>query len=148
MTDFINFEANDVGDVDDDFIDKCEPQTVSDNEYIDDENQIDDNVEDCYAFTNACRSVEDAMQDSLLESDSTESQPNEMSNYCNDNYDPNSVQMSKFRDSAKRNEEFMCNLLCPHGFKNQDSFYYAILYAIRYQFKNKKDVCQNEDQLK
>ena len=64
MTDFLNFEANDVGDVDDDFIDRCEPQTVSDNEYIDDENQIDDNVEDCYAFTNACRSVEDAMQDS------------------------------------------------------------------------------------
>ena len=26
--------------------------------------------------------------------------------------------------------------------------YYAILYAICYQFKNKKDDCQNEDHLK
>ena len=42
----------------------------------------------------------------------------------------------------------MCTILCPHGFENQDSFYNAILYAIRYQLKNKKDVCQNEDQPK
>ena len=32
--------------------------------------------------------------------------------------------------------------------KNQDSFYYAILYAIHYQLKNKRDVCQNDKQLK
>ena len=101
MTDFIIFEADDVDDVNDDFIDECEPQTVNDNEFINDETQIDDNVEDYYAFTNVCRSVEDAMQDSFLEWDSSESQPNDMSNYCNDNYDPNFEQMSKFRDSAK-----------------------------------------------
>ena len=35
-----------------------------------------------------------------------------------------------------------------YSLENQDSFYYAILWAIPYQFKNKKDVCQNEDQLK
>ena len=66
MTDFINFEADGVDDVDGDFIGDCEPQTVTDNEFIDDETQIDDNVEDHYAFTNVCRSVEDAMQDSFL----------------------------------------------------------------------------------
>ena len=42
----------------------------------------------------------------------------------------------------------MLTLLCPHGLENQDSFYYAILYAIWYQFKNKKSECQNENQLK
>ena len=35
---------------------------------------FDDNVEDYYAFTNICRSAEDAMQDSFLELDSSESQ--------------------------------------------------------------------------
>ena len=90
MTDFINFEADDVDDVDDGFIDEGEPQTVSDNEFSDDETEIDNNVEDYYAFTNICRSIKDAMQDSFLESYSSESQLNEVSNYCNDNYDPNS----------------------------------------------------------
>ena len=57
MAGFIKFEADDVnGDV----IDNCDQaaQTVSDKEFIDDETQIDDNMEDYYAFTNACRSVE------------------------------------------------------------------------------------------
>ena len=71
-----------------------------------------------------------------------------MCNYCAHNYDPNSEQIEKFRDSAKLIEELMRTLLCPHSLKNQDSFYYAILYAFRYQLKNKKDVCQNEDHLK
>ena len=57
MTDFINFEADDV---DDDFIDGCELQTVSDNEFIDDETQIDNNLEDYYAFTNVFRSAGNA----------------------------------------------------------------------------------------
>ena len=114
---------------------------VSDNEFIDDETQIDNNLEDYYAFTNVFRSAEDAMQDSFLDSDSSESQPNEVSNYCNDNYDPKSEQIDKFRVSAKRIEEFMHTLLSPHSLKNQDSFYYAILYAIHYQLKNKRDVC-------
>ena len=54
MTDFINYEADD----DDVVIDDCEPeaQTVSDNEFIDDEFQIYINIEDYYACTNVCRS--------------------------------------------------------------------------------------------
>ena len=102
MTDFINFEEDDVDDIDDDFIDECEPKTVSDDDFID-----DDNVQNYYAFTNVCRSVEDTMQDSFLEFDSSESQPNEVSNYCNDNYNPSSKQISKFRDSAKQIEEYV-----------------------------------------
>ena len=49
MADFIKFEADDVnGDV----IDNCDQaaQTVSDKEFIDDETQIDDNMEDYYAL--------------------------------------------------------------------------------------------------
>ena len=86
MTDFINFEADD----DDVVIDDCEPeaQTVSDNEFIDDESQIYINIEDYYACINVCRSFEDAMQDSFLKSDSNESQlQHEVNNYSNDNSD-------------------------------------------------------------
>ena len=66
IADFINFDADDV---DDGGINKCGPaaQTVSDNEFIDDEIQIDKNI-DYYAFTNVCGSVQDAMQGSFLES--------------------------------------------------------------------------------
>ena len=40
------------------------------------------------------------MQETFLESDSRESQ-HEVNNYCNDNYDPISEQINKFRDSTK-----------------------------------------------
>ena len=122
-------------------------QTVSDNEFIDDKTQIDENIEDYYTLANVSRSIEDAMQDSFLESDSSESH-HEVNNYCDDNYNPDSEQIDEFRDSDKRIEEFKCTLFCSHGLENLDSFYYAILYAIRYQFQNKKDECQNDDQMK
>ena len=72
MADFINFEADVIhGDV----IDNRDSamQTVDDDEFIDDETQIDESIEDYYAFTNVCRSVENGKQNSFLESDSRES---------------------------------------------------------------------------
>ena len=54
----------------------------------------------------------------------------------------------EFRESAKQIEEFKYTLLRLHGLENQDFFYYAILCAICYHFKNKKNDCQNENQLK
>ena len=146
MPDFINFEA-----VEDDVdmeVDECEPpQTVTDNKFIDDETQIDENIKDYYAFANVNRSIEDSIQDSFHNSDSSESH-HEVKNYCIDNYNPDSEQIDKFRYSAKRIEGFKRTLLCPHSLVNLDSFYYARLYAIRYQFKSKRDECQNNDQLK
>ena len=104
MNDFINFEA--VQDGIDDAIMKVElPETVSDNGFIDDETQIDENLEDYYAFINVNRSVEDALHNPFLESESIES-PDEVNNYCNDNYDWDSEQIDKFRDSAKGIREF------------------------------------------
>ena len=73
------------------------------------------------------------MQCRILELDSSESlQQDELNNCCNDNYDPSSEQIGKFRDSVKWIKEF------------KDSFYYAILYAILYQLKSKKEECQND----
>ena len=38
--------------------------------------------------------------------------------------------------------------MIPQGFENIDSFYYALLYAIRYQSKNLKNDCLSDDELK
>ena len=130
VADFINFETDGIdGDA---VIDKCDPvaQTVS--QFFDDETQIDENIEDYYAFTNVCRGVRDARQDSFLKSDSSESQQHEVNNYCNDNYDPKFEYINEFRDSAKRIEKFKNTILCPKGLENQNSFYSAIIHAIRY----------------
>ena len=54
----INFEA--VGD------EQIISENVSDVDFIDDENDFDDNVEDCYAFTNVSRSYEDTMKDLFI----------------------------------------------------------------------------------
>ena len=115
----------------------------------DDETQIDEYVEDYYTLVHVIRSVEDAMQGSFLESDSSESH-HQVNHCCGNNYilNMNSEQIDEFRDSAKQIEEFKCTLLCPRGLVNLDSFYSAILYAIRYQFKSKKGECQNDNQLK
>ena len=92
MADFINFKGVQ-DDVDDNAImevDKCEPaETVSDNEFIDDETHINESIEDYYAFANVSRNVEDKMQDSFLESDNSKSH-HEVNNYCDDNYNPDS----------------------------------------------------------
>ena len=132
MADFINFETvqDDVNDAIME-VGECEPaQAVSDNAFIDDETQIDENIEGYYAFADVSRSVKDAMQESFLKSDSSESH-HEVNNFCDDNYNPDSEQIDEFRDSAKRIEEFKCTLSCLNGLVNLDSFYYAILCAIR-----------------
>ena len=45
-------------------------------------------------------------------------------------------------------KDFKRTPLTLQGFENVDSFYYAILNAIRYQLNNKKIEHQNDDELK
>ena len=65
MADFVNFEAvedaniDEIGDDDDDNGQMSE--NVSDIDFIDDQNDFDENIEDYHGFTNASRSYEDAM---------------------------------------------------------------------------------------
>ena len=157
MSDFIDFEAAAADD--DDNIDWNEAAAAAavssyNDDFIDDEMQIDDNLEDCYAFTNVSRSVEDAMQDSFLNPDSGESLTAaeeaalEASNYCSDNYDPVEDGIDEFRDSRRRVGEFKRTFFCPQGIENPDSFCYAVLYDLRYKKKNSKDTCDSDDQLK
>ena len=157
MSDFIDFEAavDDDDDIDDNEAAAAAAAVRSDNnDLIDDETQIDDNLEDYYAFTNVSRSVEDVIQDSFLDPNSGESLTAaeeaalEASNYCCDNYDPAHDETDEFRDSIRRVGEFKCTLFCPQGVENPDIFYYAILYDLHYKKKNSKDTCDRCDQLK
>ena len=46
--------------------------------------------------------------------------------------------IDKCKDSTKKVNDFRSTFLIPHGLQNKDSFYFALLFAIRYQPKNKK----------
>ena len=133
MSDFVNFEAVDdnVDEIDD--YEEILPKNVSDIKFIDD-NVYDENITDYYAFTNVSRRVEDAMQDSFIDLDYSQ----KTNNYCPEDYDPNNEIIDEFKDSQKKVEDFKNALLNSQGFGNIDSFYYGLLYAIRYQLKNKK----------
>ena len=65
----------------------------------------------------------------------------EANNYCPNDYDPSDDVIDEFKDSAKKVHDFKSTLLIQHGLENIDSFYFILLFAIRYQFKNKKDEC-------
>ena len=100
MVDLIDFEADDVHD---DFIDKCEPQNVSDDVMMMILLMMKIKLTTMYRiimlllmFVEVSR-----MYCRTLEWDNSESQPNEVSNYCNDDYNPNSEEVNEFRDSVK-----------------------------------------------
>ena len=95
MADFANVEAVE-DNIDDSVVDLDEEnedvyEDVSDANFIDDEKDFDENVEDYYAFTNVSRCVEEAMQDSFIDFDYSQ----EANNYCPDDYDP-SEEIIKF----------------------------------------------------
>ena len=55
--------------------------------------------------------------------------------------------MTEFKDSKKEVEEFSKTLINPQGDENIDSYFYAILYAIRYTLTEKSDPCENDNEL-
>ena len=79
MSDFLFSEAIDE---DGSLVDEREDEieAVSDNDFIDD-TEIDESVEDHYAFTNVNRNYADAVYDSFSDFD-FDQEPN---NYCNEN---------------------------------------------------------------
>lgn len=164
MFDFIDFEASadDVDDSNNDFyynddeaVPVCSSSSNNNNDlqgFID-----DDNLEDYYTFTNVNRSLEDPMQDSLLNDDddiTADLDDNEslaaaaeVKSYCHVNYDPNQDGIDEFTDSSRQVGEFKRILFCPQGVENPDSFYYTILYDLCFKKKNSKDASESDDQL-
>ena len=113
---------------------------VSDNDFIDD-TEIDESVEDHYAFTNVNRNYADAVYDSFSDFDQ------ELNNYCNDNEVCN-LPVDEFKDYKQKIDLFIGTLINPQGSNNKDSFFYSILYTVRYFLTQKIEPCTNEDELR
>ena len=98
MADFVNFEAVEDSNIDEIGVgdEQIISENVSDIDFIDNQSDFDENVEDFYAFTNVIRSYEDAMQDSFIDFDWSQ----EANNYCTDYYDPTNETTDEFKDSA------------------------------------------------
>ena len=142
MTDFLITEA-----IEEDEIENEEDEgnnfisTLSDEEFIDDDSQFDDqNVSDYYALTNIERTYDDAIQDSLAGFDFSQ----DASNY-NDDYDDENEKIDDFNDFQSRITKFKKTLLCPHELQNENSFFYSILYAVRYHLTKKFDSVTNDE---
>ena len=124
MTDFLHFEAvkdskvNEIDNTEENFV-----EDVVDNDFIGDENEVNESVAGYYALANVSRSVENAMQDSFIDFDYSK----ESKYYCQEDYDPNNEIIDEFKDSGKKVENFKSAFLIPQGFENINSFYYALL---------------------
>ena len=141
MTDFLLTEAVDVDlkttDADDEG--NMVSMTLSDEEFIDDSSVIEESVSDYYGFTNVSREYGDAIQDSFSGFDYYQ----EASNYGND-HDELFDEIDEFMDFKSRVEKFKKTLISPQGLNNKNSFFYSILYAIRYQLTDKFDDVDDE----
>ena len=71
----------------------------------------------------------------------------EVENYCEEDELAN-VSVDELKNSKERVEKFKSSLLNPQGLGNPDSFFYAILYALRYNQNDKTDFCSDEDELR
>ena len=122
MSDFIVTEAIDEDEIQNereesegnDFI-----STKSDDEFIDDESQFEDqNASDYYGLTNIERSYDDAIQDSLSDINFDQ----EANNYNFDDCDFDE-KIDNFKDFNERLSKFKKTLHCPQEIENEDSFF-------------------------
>ena len=112
--------------------------TISDEEFIDD-SEINESITDHYGFTNVSRNYTEAVEDSFSDFD-FDQEPN---NYCNEN-EIRDLEIDNFKDYKSKIENFVKTLLNPQGLNNDDSSFYAILFAIRYQLSRKFEPCDDE----
>ena len=139
MSDFLLTEAIDEDEYEDeregnDFI-----TTISDEEFIDDESQFENqNASDYYGLTNIERSYDEAIQDSLSDFNFDQ----EANNYNFD--DLSEEKIDEFKDFNERIDKFKKNLFFPKNNQDENSFFYAILHAIRYHLTEKLDEVSDE----
>ena len=136
MAEFLQVEAIDVdngkktdeGNEDNDVI------TVSDEEFIDD--TPEENSFYPY-FTNVSKSYDDAMREFENVDDL------EARNYFDS--DEEEQEINEFVNFEAKIEMFKESLMNPYGLENPDSFFYSILYAIRFKSTAKADLIDEED---
>ena len=116
--------------------------TLSDKEFIDD-SVIQESTTDYYGFTKVSRDYTEAVEDSFSDFDHNQ----EANNYCveDDLYD---LKIDDFKDYKSRIEKFTKTLFNPQGLNNKNSFFYSLLFAIRYRLTDKFDIVDNDEQIK
>ena len=139
MTDFLLTEAIDEDQQDNEEEEGNNISTLSDEEFIDDSHFEDQNESDYYGFTNVMREYDDAIQDSLTDFDYNQ----EASNYVTENNDDDE-RIDEFKDFESKVEKFKKNLFFPQGLKNENYFFYSILYAVRYHLTKKINTAADE----
>ena len=107
--------------------------TLSDEEFIDDESQFENNASDYYELTNIERPYDDAIQDSISDINLDQ----EANNYNFDDFHEEKI--DNFKDFTERIDKFKKTLCFPKEIQNENSFFYAILYAVRYHLTEKLD---------
>ena len=139
MSDFLLMEAIDE---DEDEIENGDGNdfvsTLSDEEFIDDESQFENNASDYYGLVNIERSYDDAIRDSIQEINFDQ----EANNYNPDDDDDdncNEEKIDNFKDFTERLNKFKEVLCFPKEIQDENSFIFAILYAIRYQLTGELD---------
>ena len=140
MADFLLSEAVEEDPTTNDEEDEGNIVTLSDEEFIDDSNVYEQNPSDYYGFTNVTREYDDAIQDSFEDFDYTSQ---EASNY-NSEISDLPPRIDEFKDFEYRVKKFKNTLINPHGLNNENSFFYSILYAVRYYLTKKCDLVEDE----
>ena len=139
MSDFLFSEA--IVEEDGSLIDESEDEieTVSDNDFINN-TEIDESMEDHYAFTNVNRNYADAVYDSFSDFD-FDQEPNNENEVCN-------LPDDEFKDYKQKIDLFIGTLNYPHRLNNKDSLFYSILYTVRYFLTQKFEPRTDEDELR
>ena len=132
MSDFIDSEAQ-VVDSDNEVEGEC-VATVSDEEFIDDSEQSE-------CLSNVTRNYIDVIEENRLQiENSTDLDARHY--FDSDEEEPSWNEFSNYK--AKVNL-FKKSLILPHGINNPDSFFYAIVFAIRHHFTQKVDFVLDEN---
>ena len=138
MAEFVETEAIDVDSTSVENEGEYE-ETVSDREFIDDDEIQQFEYPNPY-FTNVTKTYNEVMNlDNLDDLDDLEAR-----HYFDSDEEEDWHMFPNFEAKIKLFKE---TLICPHGLENPDSFFYAILYAIRHKFTSKVDHLEDEDVL-
>ena len=140
MAEFLETEAIDIDatTTDNDDCGGRDIATVSDDEFIDNTEQQESGY---FYFTNVTRTYDDVMRD-VGNIDDLEAR------HYFDSDEEEQEELNEFPKFETKVKLFRESLINPHGLENLDSFFYAILYAIRFKLTGKVDFVEQEDSLK
>ena len=141
--DFINFEATVASDQE--VVREDEVSEVDSlHSFIDDNTEIENDRTCYYAFKNETKSVDETLAEEFNESMREIDEMNEISNSCETSEDEN--EEDDFKDVEKRMEKFE-ETLYPSGDEKSEnnSFIYAIIFALRFNISDKIDVCDEKE---